>query len=200
MNAKITINFGEMKGFEAPTGDGPAASLPFDGYVQANLRKFSFGVSESSGNSVATLIFAINDEGVSGTLYASMPVSGTYKNRAGEVRPNTDQLGNLLLSSGQTIEEIQQAISAGQSKDLGEILNVLVSQKAIVNLSVQAEVYQGKEKTKVKGYVTPAFFQEQKSAGTHRRPRAATSAASVSNGASRTVAAAGGDDALAGVL
>lgn len=200
-DTKIMINFGELKGFEAPSGDGPAADLPFDGYVQARLKKFTCGKAKS-GNDKVDLVFTLAEDDVKGTLYSTIAVSGSYTNRAGETRPNLDQLASLLLSSGQTFADIEAAIKAGTTRGLDEILQDLVKNNAVLHLSVAAEVYQNRARTRVKGYVTPAFFAEQKAAGAHRKPRAAAGAASISNnGATKSVSGtASGADPLASVL
>lgn len=197
-NVNVVINFADAVDYKGRSSDGPAALLPFDGIVPAKLRKFRTHTNDQSGNHVLTLIMDVDQEGVGGTLYAPIAVSGVVRSGPNEGQKNVHRFFEFLESAGWTKAQISEASAAGASMAIDKILNDLIAKGVRVYPNTKAEEYRGKRTSKVQGFSTQAYFEQAMIAGTAQQPRDDTAGAGT---APRNGAVTGARvDPLAGVM
>lgn len=185
-NNDIVLDFGQGAGYEPYAGDGTAVLLPFDGVVKAKITKITSGKS-SSGNDTVKIVMAVTEEGLGGTLYADIPVSGSRKDNG---EPNFHRFLDVLSSAGWSMQRINQIVGNKEKIKLSSITQQLLAESPTVCVDTRADDYKGRVTSKVGNFVTPAQYEKMKPA---RRPR---SGAMTTGGATRSAPAAGNEDLL----
>ena len=198
MSDQHVINFAEFTGYKAYDGDGAAALLPFDGYVQAKVKNFRTTTSSGDKPKPMVRITLLVDES---DLQPSIIYGQAF---TGGVDRNDDflsrQFGNVLVSSGlYTEESLKAAAARGDVKTVDEMMNLIMQKDLPLFVEIQADTHKGKTTSKVTNFVTRALYEKEKAADTHRRARVGGGAAgNGSSGGSATKQAA--QDLLKGVL
>lgn len=181
---KIIIDFADSEGYEPYNGDGPKARLPFEGVCKVRYRKFALGKAESSGNDTLTLTCSVAEDGLGGTLYTTIPISGTRKDGV----KNVHKFFDVLTSAGWTMAQIAAFRTEGKKMDVGEIMGKLCAEGALGHVEVADDEYNGKITSKIQNFVTADQYKKRLSARTSKT----AGGAAPTNGASQKPAAGGG--------
>lgn len=196
MSENITINFADALNYEPYQGDGSAVLLPQDGMFQVKITKFKTGTSPA-GNKTVKLVLALAETDVSGTLYSDIPVTG----KRSDGKLNVEKFFDVLISAGQTLDQLKAAGQAGKSGDIGTIIQGLIDNGTVLIVDVEASTHKGRTSSKVQNFVSPKRFSDAKTAGNHRRTRGGAGAATaVSSNGATSAPAAGGADPLQQIL
>lgn len=190
----FTIDLSELAGFTPTEGLGGNALLKMDGIYSGLITKV-IKKKAQSGNPMFLVQQIVQDADEKGqSILHNVLVGGKDKNGEGNIK----QLGQLLISCGFTIEQVQALSKSGAVAADGIIQHLL---NKTCFFEVEAEPYEGKLSTKITNYVTKVRFDEAIAANAHRKPRRADMAfAAAPAGAQQALPSIGGPAASAPAL
>lgn len=180
------FNFGDLNSWTPYDGEGPAALLPFDGYVRCQVKSFKEQMSKGdTPKPLIKLTLKIDEEDLPAhTLYAQAMTGGLDKNNENLGR----QFAEVIVSADLFNKDTFAAAAAkGESKTVAELMNAIISQNRHVYVQVQADSYQGKTTSRVNNFVTKAVYEREVSGGTHRIPREAPATNGANTAAAKTM-------------
>lgn len=183
------------------TGEGGSDPFPQDGLYAVKLGGFKPYFTKDKKFPALKVHGVAEDEDAKGLrLIDDVLCGGKDK--------NGDDLGrqfcDLLVSSGTAVDSIHQNAQKGVEGSISAITKQLVNRVAYVE--IEADVYEGKETSKVRNWITKERYEQAKAIGAHRRKRRAVGqqaqagaggmnlgggAAAAPNGAANPPAAAG---------
>lgn len=167
MADNMMVDLSDLAGFTPYEGLGSSSLLKQDGSFKVQLTKLVPGKTDGNdGKFKLTYVAVVQDEDEKGaTLIGDILCSGKDKNG----NPMIRQLGEVLLSTGSTLETIRNSLSKQTNVDLNALANALKDK--IGYARVEAETYEGRTTSKVKGFITEQAFKDAVAANAHRRPR-----------------------------
>lgn len=196
-NVDFIVDFTPHTKYTPYSGAGASDTVPFDGMVAVKLDSWSTYMSKGTpSRPMAKLAGVIQDEDAAGLRLIDDTTCGSLDKNGEDLGR---QLMDFLVSSGTSVENIQKNAAAGAKAPISQILQAKVGQ--IAYAEIQADIYDGKETSKVINWVTKERYEKAKAIGAHRKKRRqiptanATAAAGVNlgggvNGASAPMAGA----------
>ena len=189
-------DFGQLKEWTPYSGDGAQVLLPFDGDIKGKIDKIKKGKSSTTGNLTLKIVMHVAETGLGGTLYKDIPYTGTRR----DDKSNMVGVADFLLSVGWTAEQIQGFAAKDEKVAIDSLIAQVLKGNGDVFMTVEADVYNGRESSKVTNFITQARYDEQVRKGNARRPRAGAAAASNGAGTAANSATSTGPDPLAGMM
>lgn len=170
-NYDFTINFADAKGFEPFVyEDRPDRSvvrpLSKDGYYETKIAEAKPKAS-SSKNGMLDLRLEVQDEDeVGAAVYTSVPCTGHSKTAS--KRPNIHSLIPVLLSTGRTMQDINERAERGDLMQASVMARALTQEgKNICYVQIKHEIQTngknaGKERATVKNFVPQSVYEARK--------------------------------------
>lgn len=177
-NTSFEFSFAPHKEYTPYSGDA-SDMIPFDGFVCVKLGNMKPYLTKEKKYPALKVAAVIGDEDAKGMrLVDDVMCGGKDK--------NGDDLGrqfcDLLVSAGTAVEAIRQNAANGATAPIEQIIAKIAGREAYCE--IQADVYDGKDTTKVINWITKERYEMAKAIGAHRRPRrkaVAQNAAGASN-------------------
>ena len=192
-NVNFVFKFGNHKEFTPYIGDGGMDLFPFDGLIPVALT--AFRPFESKDNKFPSLKVAgvCSEEDCKGMrVMDSLLCGGKDKNGNDLGR----QFVEFLLSSGTALENFLANAKNNIEAPIGDITAKLTGRTAYAE--VERDMYDGREVSKVRRWVTEEAYKQAKTLGAHRRPpRKVVVGTPVAGAAATAMSAMGGAAAAA---
>jgi len=148
---------------------GPAALLPFDGFVRVRPLDVYIDVTKAAPKRKKfVIVLAVDDEHngavLEGTLYKHMVFEGNRRDGV----PNAVQAINALLSGGMANSDLPPNFVPE------EIARMLATRPSYI-VEVRAQEYQGNVTSSVEDFIMPSRYAREVEAGTARNIRTSNS-------------------------
>jgi hypothetical protein len=193
-NTTRGFNFAKGKDFTPYAGEA-VDCLPFDGYVAVALTGSATFDSKPNERGERVPMIRINGvvqdegEGQGMRILSNLHLDGTDRNGGWMGR----QFLEFMHSCGTTLETIVKNAESGVViNDANLIVKKFMEEKRLGYLEVEADVYDGRETTRVKNWISKEKYEQARLVGAHRRKRRAVGTAP----ASGAVANLGGGGAM----
>jgi len=189
----FNIDFTEAKDYTTFEGIGGGALLKQNGMYAGVVTKL-LPRKTAKGDGMMYVVVTLSDADEKGQQIGGN-VMCTGKDRNGD--PMSRQLWALIESMGFTQAQVQ-GLAANGVQSVEAAMQLLINKPC--HMQVESEVYDSKETSKVKNWITVAHYNEAIAAGAHRQPRAAqqsfTGTAPVASLAPKGTNGAGGPPSL----
>lgn len=180
------FSFAPYKGFQPYTGDGGSDMFPFDGLIEVKVGTITpYRTKGKDGveGKPAVKVHGTAQDSDAGGLRVIDDVLCGGQDRNGEDLGR--QFIEFMLSTGTTLESIHKNAESGAKGSIQAIAKGLVGRTAYAE--IEADVYDGKQTTKVRNWVTKERYEQAKTIGAHRRPRRTVAAGAAAGGAGTAV-------------
>ena len=164
-NTSFDFSFAPHKEYTPYSGDA-SDMIPFDGFVAVklgNMKPYLTKEKKFPALKVASVI--LDEDGKGLRLVDDVMCGGKDK--------NGDDLGrqfcDLLVSAGTPVDAIRQNAANGASAPIEHIIAKIAGKEAYCE--IQADVYEGKDTSKVINWITKERYDQAKVIGAHRRSR-----------------------------
>lgn len=168
------FSYAKGKDFTPFSGEGGADAVPFDGLVAISLAgSATYDAKKNERGETPAMIrvnAVIQDEGDGQglRLISHLHLDGTDR--------NGDWMGRQFLefqhSCGTSVEQIHKNAEAGTNvPDANLIIKKYMDDKRTGYCEIEADVYDGRETTRVKNWITKERYEQAKAIGAHRRKR-----------------------------
>jgi hypothetical protein len=162
----FNIDLADLAGFTPSEGLGSNALLKMDGIYTGTIAKVIKQKSKS-GNPMFLVQFIVQDVDEKGqSILHNVLVGGKDKNGEGNIK----QLGQLMISCGYSVEQVQ-ALAKNGTVPSDAIINALTGKTA--TFECEAEAYEGRLSSKISNFVTKSKLDEAVAVNAHRKPRRA---------------------------
>lgn len=191
------FNFTKAKDYTPYSGEGGADAVPFDGLVAVTLAgSNTYDAKKNDRNETPPMIrvnAVIQDEDGGGLrLISHLHLDGTDRNGDWMGR----QFCDFISSCGTPLENIHKNAASGVNvPDANAIVKKYMEEKRTGYCEIEADVYDGKETTRVKNWVTKERYEQAKTIGAHRRKRRAVNATAPANTGGVNLGGGGGQAA-----
>lgn len=172
-NVTRGFNFGKGKDFTPYAGES-ADCIPFDGYVAVALTGSATYDSKPNERGERAPMIRVNavlqDEGEGQGLrvISNLHLDGNDRNGGWMGR----QFLEFMHSCGTTLETIQKNAENGVViNDANAIVKKFIEEKRLGYIEVEADVYDGRETSRVKSWISKEKYEQAKLVGAHRRKR-----------------------------
>ncbi|APU88858.1 hypothetical protein Rctr197k_027 [Virus Rctr197k] len=167
-NVDFNFAFAPYKEYKPYEGDGGTDTFPFDGFIAVKFSSFRpYFTKDKKYPALKAAGLAEDDDAKGMRVMDDVLCGGKDKNGEDLGR----QFVDLLLSSGTALESVHKNAASNVEGSIKAITAQLVGR--IAYAEIEADVYDGKETTKVKNWITKERYEQAKLIGAHRRKRRA---------------------------